>query len=171
MPCDESGLHRRSVRLKGYDYSQEGAYFVTICTRNHALLFRDETIRGIAEQCWMEIPCHFPHVGLDEWVLMPNHLHGILVLSGDRGRCRGTACRAPTRASERFGRPTPGSLPTIIRSFKAATTRRVNVLRGGPRMSVWQRNYYERVIRDEDELNRLRQYVLDNPVQWEGDGC
>jgi REP element-mobilizing transposase RayT len=150
---------RRSVRLEGYDYSQDGAYFVTICTRDRALLFENEEVRAIVEQCWLGIPDHFPTVQLDEWVIMPNHLHGIVVIVD----CRGTACRAPT---VEFGNPTPGSLSTIIRSFKSAVSKRINILRDTPGASVWQRNYYEHVIRTEDELNRARQYILDNPLQW-----
>jgi len=165
---------RRSIRLRGYDYSEEGAYFVTICTWDRQpLLGRIVEGRMIPSECgwvvaqsWLDIPGHFPDVGLDEWVVMPNHLHGILVISHDR---RGTACRAPTPASERFGKPTTGSLPTIVRSFKAAATRRINVLRGSGGRSVWQRGYYEHVIRNEAELDRLRRYVLDNPVQWDTD--
>ncbi|MCJ7521266.1 MAG: transposase [Dehalococcoidia bacterium] len=160
--------HRRSIRLKGYNYSQTGAYFVTICTHNHILFFEDDRIRGIAEQCWLEIPRHFRDIELDEWIIMPNHLHGILSIGGEIIR-RGTACRAPTPTNERFGKPTSGSLPTIVRSFKATATKRINDLRGTTRSSVWQRNYYERVIRNKDELNRLRRYILDNHVQWNMD--
>ena len=147
--------HRRSVRLKEYDYSKEGAYFVTICTCDRALFFENEAIRAVTQQCWLEIPKHFPTVQLDEWVIMPNHLHGIVVIVD----CRGTACRAPTG---KFGNPTPGSLPTIIRSFKSAVSKRINVLRNTLGAPVWQSNYYEHVIRNEDDLNRARQYILDN---------
>jgi REP element-mobilizing transposase RayT len=163
MIYDLQKHHRRSIRLRGYDYSQAGAYFVTICTHNHMLFFEDDRIRGIAEQCWLEIPRHFQDIELDEWVVMPNHLHGIIIITDAR---RGTACRAPTSVIERFGKPISGSLPTIIRSFKSAATKRINDLRGTTRAPVWQRNYYEHVIRNEDELNRLRRYILDNPVQW-----
>ena len=160
--------HRRSIRLKGYNYSQAGAYFVTICTHNHILFFEDDRIRGIAEQCWLEIPRHFRDIVLDEWIIMPNHLHGILSIGGEIIR-RGTACRAPTPTNERFGKSTSGSLPTIVRSFKSAATKRINQMRHTPGTHVWQRNYYERVIRNEAELNRLRRYILDNHVQWNMD--
>ena len=153
---------RRSVRLKEYDYSKEGAYFVTICTCDRALFFENEAIRAVTQQCWLEIPKHFPTVQLDEWVIMPNHLHGIVVIVD----CRGTACRAPTG---KFGNPTPGSLPTIIRSFKSAVSKRINILRDTPGAPVLQSNYYEHVIRTEDELNCARQYILDNPLHWEMD--
>lgn len=160
--------NRRSIRLFSYDYSQNGAYFVTVCTQNRECLF-GEVVHGemrlnhagqIANQCWRNIPTHFPHVDIDEFILMPNHIHGILVIDG-----RGTACRAPT--GEQFGKPVSGSIPTIIRSFKSAATKRVNESHGTPGTKLWQRNYYEHIIRDDDELNRIRQYILDNPAQWE----
>jgi len=154
--------HRRSVRLKEYDYSKEGAYFVTICTRDRVLFFENEAISAFTQQCWLEIPKHLSTVQLDEWVVMPNHLHGIVVIVD----CRGTACRAPT---VKFGNPTPGSLPTINHSFKSAVSKRINVLRDTPGAPVWQRNYYEHVIRNEEDLNQIRQYILDNPLQWEMD--
>ena len=112
----KSQIHyRRSIRLKDYDYSQAGAYFVTICTHNRAMLFDNNSIRAIAEQCWQEIPDHFLTVRLDEWIVMPNHIHGILVITD---KSRDTACRVPT--FENFGKPTSASLPTIIRSYKSA---------------------------------------------------
>ena len=162
MIYDPQKHHRRSVRLKEYDYSQVGAYFVTICTRDRALFFENEGVRTIVEQCWLGIPDHFPTVQLDGWVIMPNHLHGIMVIVD----CRGTACRAPTG---KFGNPTLGSLPTIIRSFKSAVSKRINTLRDTPGAPVWQSNYHEHVIRSEEDLNRARQYILDNPLQWEMD--
>lgn len=162
--------HRRSLRLKNYDYAQAGAYFVTLCTQNRACLF-GEIVDGQmrlhpagreAGQCWLQIPQHFPNVELDEFVVMPNHVHGIVVL-GDGGR--GTVCRAPTTV-ERFGRPVSGSLPTVVRSFKSAVTKRINALHGSPGVSVWQRNYYEHVIRDEASLQDIREYIVNNPLQW-----
>ena len=162
--------HRRSIRLKGYDYSQAGAYFVTICTLNRECLFGEikalepapllNECGEIVLDCWNAIPGHFQGVELDEFVVMPNHVHGILIIH-DNGR--GTACRAPT---EQFGKPVAGSLPTIIRSFKSAVTKRIHERRGTPGCPVWHRNYYEHVVRDQDELNRIREYILLNPVQW-----
>ena len=184
MVYDPQKHQRRSIRLKGYDYSQEGVYFVTICTYNGVLLFEDEAIRTTAEGCWLEIPDHFTTVELDEWVVMPNHLHGILAVVDDG---RGTACRTPSgidreapiiRRGDRLGRPytpnrphgpAPGSIGAIVGQFKSIVTKRINQMRNTPGAAVWQRNYYEHVIRNEDELNRLRQYILDNPVQWEMD--
>jgi hypothetical protein len=117
MSFDPEEHHRRSIRIKGYDYSQPGAYFVTICTRDRECLLgsvlRLNEFGEIAQRCWEEIPGHFPSVELDAFVVMPNHIHAILVVLG-----RGTACRAPT--TEQFGRPIAGSIPTIVRAYKSA---------------------------------------------------
>ena len=166
--------HRRSIRLPQYDYTQPGAYSITICTYGRMPLFgeiADEAVclnrfGEMVEECWREIPDHHHRAELDVFVVMPNHVHGVLVLGQRAPGSRGTACRAPT---ERFGEPVPGSLPTILRSFKSAATMRVNQLRGTPGGRVWQRGYYERVIRNERELTAVRRYVLENPLQWELD--
>ena len=164
--------HRRSIRLHGYDYTQAGAYFVTVTTRDKQCLFGDvveEEIRlsefgKVVWKSWHEIPEHLSGVRMDEFVVMPNHVHGILLIPDNR---RGTACRAPT--PERFGRPVSGSLPTIVRSFKSVSTKRINRIRSTPGTPVWQRNYYERVIRSEAELDRVRQYIVYNPAKWPED--
>ena len=167
MKYDPEKHHRHSIRLKGYDYSQAGAYFVTIVTQNRACLFgavvdgemRLNETGQIVRRCWLDIPAHFPHAELDEFVVMPNHVHGIIVIVDGRG----TACRAPT---EQFGRPVTGSIPTVIRSFKSAVTKRINEQRGTPGAHVWQRNYYEHIIRNEESLDRIRQYIANNPLRW-----
>jgi putative transposase len=166
---------RRSTRLPAYDYTQPGAYAVTVSTQDGAQLF-GQILDGemqlnmygqIVQDCWSEIPAHFSHVALDMFTVMPNHAHGIIVIeerTRDGGHHRrGTACRAPT---EEFGKPVRGSLPTIVRSFKSAATRSINDLRGKPGERLWQRGYYERVIRNEQELNRFRNYILENPLKW-----
>jgi len=157
---------RRSIRLRGFDYRSAGAYFVTVVAWDRRCLFGEiveervslSRIGEVVARLWRDIPRHFSHVHLDAFVVMPNHLHGILVLQG-----RGTACRAPTEA---FGRPIAGSLSTITRSFKSASTRLVNLERGTPGASFWQRGYYERIVRDDDNLNRLRRYIEENPLRW-----
>jgi REP element-mobilizing transposase RayT len=161
--------HRGSIRLKGYDYVQAGSYFVTICTIDRTCLFGEvvnEEMRlnpegQIVHDEWIRSAMMRPRVILDLFVVMPNHLHGIIMLV-DWGR--GTLQRAPTM--ERFGKPTSGSIPTIIRLFKSATTKRINELRGAPGIPVWQRNYYEHVIRNEASLSRIRQYIVENPARW-----
>ena len=164
---------RRSIRLPEYDYTQPGAYTITICTQSRAPLF-GQIVDGamwlnrageVVHECWREIPDHNHPAELDAFVVMPNHLHGIIVL-GQHPRGGDTACRALT---EGFGAPVRASLPTIVRSFKSAATRRVNQLRGTPGGRVWQRGYCERVIRNARELSAVRRYVVENPLKWELD--
>jgi REP element-mobilizing transposase RayT len=157
---------RRSTRLPGYDYASPGAYFVTVCTHERTCLFGEIDKGGvnlrppgeIVWATWNELPRHFPDLEVDALVVMPNHLHGILALQG-----RGTACRAPTEA---FGRPVSGSIPTIVRSFKSAAAREINRIRRTPGAAVWQRGYFEHIIRTPDDLNRLRRYIESNPLRW-----
>ena len=171
MKYDPNVHHRRSIRLQGYDYSQAGAYFVTICTRNRKCIFgeilggemRLNEVGRIVSREWIRTAEIRTEIELDAWVVMPNHFHAILVIA-DR---RGTARRAPT--VEQFGRPVSGSVPTIVRSFKSAVTKRVNELCHTPGTPLWQRNYWERIIRNEREWNRIREYIQNNPIQWELD--
>jgi len=184
MPSAHHIHRRRSIRLKEYDYSQAGVYFLTICAHKQACLFgeivdgkmRSNEAGRTVEQCWDAIPDHFPSMELDEFVAMPNHIHGIVVLAGE-----GVACNAPTSGPGRgvarnalVSRmsgisPKSGSLAVMIRSFKSAATQRINALRGAPGTPVWQRNYYEHIIRDEPELAHIREYIRDNPARWELD--
>jgi putative transposase len=187
-PLPPERHRRRSIRLKGYDYSQAGAYFITICTLNRECLFGDlidsemrlNDAGRIVHEEWLRSADLRSYATINELVIMPNHLHGVIVLQ-ERDR-RGTARRAPTTpdiehnavtetinegdAIERFGRPMVGSIPTIVRAVKSATTRRINEHRQTPGSPVWQRNYYEHIIRNDDELRRIRQYIVDNPAQW-----
>ncbi|MDK2873104.1 MAG: REP-associated tyrosine transposase [Desulfomicrobiaceae bacterium] len=189
MKYDPDLYHRRSIRLKGYDYTQPGAYFITICTANRECLFgevvdgkmRLNEIGKIVWDEWLKTAELRPRVVLDAFVVMPNHLHGIIVLVDGRGtlqRAPTSIQRTPTSTQhaptspqhtltvERFGKPTSDSIPTIVRLFKSATTTRINILRGTPGMPVWQRNYYEHIIRNEESLRRIRQYIADNPERW-----
>ena len=163
--------HRRSTRLRGYDYTQNGAYFITICAHKHQCVF-GEIIDGemhlnelgcVVEECLKNITMHFQNTEVNTFVVMPNHTHIVITLTDG---CRGTACRAPT---ERFSQPTSDSIPTIIRSFKSAATKRINELRLTPGQPIWQRNYYEHVIRDEDDLNSIREYIEHNALKWAED--
>jgi REP element-mobilizing transposase RayT len=167
---DRSGRHhRRSIRLQGYDYSQSGTYFVTICTKARACLF-GEVVDGemvlnpagtIVDDEWRLSAVLRDELELDEWVVMPNHVHGIVVVDtfrmGDRavGAYGHTPLRSPSK-----------TVGAMVRGFKSAATKRINELRHRPRVPVWQRNYYEHIIRDDDDLSRIRQYILDNPSQW-----
>jgi REP element-mobilizing transposase RayT len=176
-------FHRRSVRLHGYDYTQDGAYFITIVAFARENIFGmlvDQTTQlthtgEIAAQEWERLPRRFPALEVDEFIIMPNHLHGILVLA-DPHRGTGTAEAAQIESNaprvpvlEHFGAPVKGSIPTILRSYKSSVTQRCQWLAGNEPVTIWQRNYYEHVIRDEDELNCIRQYIVDNPIQWSTD--
>jgi len=165
--------NRRSIRLRGYDYAQSAHYFVTICTHDRQNLL-GEIFEGrlhpsqlglIAQECYVQIPRHFPRVMLDTYVVMPNHIHGIVIIAQpNKGAAkRGAACCAPTDSIS------PGSLGAIVRSFKAATTRRANLLRGCPRKRLWQRNYYEHIVRHGKALEKLREYICANPENWTRD--
>lgn len=159
----------------GYDYTQPGAYFITIIAHQRRCVF-GAVVDGemwlndagrIAEQCWQEIPAHFPHVELHACVVMPNHVHGIIWITGNGAVGARHAMPLPESAvMEQFGKPVSGSIPTIVRSFKSATTKRINEMRGTPGAPLWQRNYYEHIIRNDNSLNRLRQYIITNPVRW-----
>jgi REP element-mobilizing transposase RayT len=154
---------------------------VTIVAHRRATLFgavvgkemKRSAVGSIADACWREIPAHFPHVELGSFVVMPNHIHGILILRGIISGAdavasaprRGTIYRAPT---EGFGAPRAGSIPTIVRTYKAAVTRAAGRLAGIPR-PIWQRNYYEHIIRDETDHDRIRRYILANPMSWDND--
>jgi len=172
MKYDHNIHHRRSIRLKGYDYSQAGAYFVTICTQDKECLFGDivdgeirlNDAGRMVRDIWHKITEHFPHADIDEFVVMPNHFHGIGVINSDG---KGMACHAPTQ--RQFAKPIAGSLSAIVGSFKSAVTRQINQIRNTPGYPVWQRNYYEHVIRDEEEINRIREYIIGNPAKWSDD--
>jgi putative transposase len=181
--------HRRSIRLKGYDYTRDGAYFVTICTRDRACLFGtvvngemllNQYGREVAG-CWMWLAQRYSYVHLDQWVVMPNHVHGIIVIVDDR---RGGSRTDPTRTA-----PTTGlvgqstvdidglwiastkrkTLGRLIGAFKTVSTRRINGVRSTPGAKVWQRNYYEHVVRNRLQLRRVRRYIASNPSRWELD--
>lgn len=187
---DGARYHRRSIRLKGYDYTQPGACFVTVVTQDRACLF-GEIVDGrmrlnrpgrIVYEEWFRTARLRPYVELrpDEFIVMPNHIHGIIRIVdiidddnvGARRRPVGARRRrAPTSGTtlEQFGRPVPGSIPTIIRAFKSATTRRINEWRGTPGARVWQRNYWEHIVRNEKALERIRRYIMTNPARWQMD--
>ena len=171
MNHDSENHHRRSIRLPGYDYAKSGAYFITICTQNHACLFGN-IVNGemvltrtgqIVGHEWMRTGEIRDGITLDTWAVMPNHFHAIVCIADDD---RGTARRAPT---EQFGKPIAGSIPTIVRSFKSAVTKQIHEIHQSRTNVIWQKNYYEHVIRHDDELTRIREYILTNPVRWAED--
>lgn len=255
MPYNPQIHHRQSIRLKGYDYSQDGAYFLTICADNHACMFGD-VMDGemqlndggeFVKKCWDEIPEYYPFVRLDEYVVMPNHVHGVLFIdnamavgakdfspvygandewaNNDRAnnhsplptnrQINGRANKQINQCSDydmainqwlnddRAYKPTNESIGgsvnnanadvdglfnpldksrpngtsktigAIVRGFKIGVTKWYRYGRGeksfAPTIIVWQGNYYEHIIRNEEELNRIRYYIINNPEQWELD--
>jgi putative transposase len=160
-PFDSAHQHRHSIRLPRYDYTQAGAYFITIVTYQRELLFADPVLRQIVETFWRRIPQHMPHVKLDTFVVMPNHFHGILwLIKTDLG------ASAPDTISPPQSHLIAGSLSAVVGNFKSIMTRRINQVRKTPGQPVWQRNYHEHIIRHDKELNAIRQYIIDNPANW-----
>ena len=162
---------RRSIRLQYMDYSQRGAYFVTICAFLKRCLFgRVESgrmdlspIGEIVRACWVDIPNHFPGVKADTFVVMPNHVHGILAIVGARHAV--PVLRGKGRF-EAFRKAVPGSVPTIVRNYKAAATKLVRDTTGNRAMQVWQSNYFERVLRNGEELANASRYIQENVAMW-----
>ncbi len=175
MAYDPNKHHRRSIRLAGYDYAQVGAYFVTICSQDRACLF-GEVVAGdmrlndagqMIEKWWLELNHKFPTIETDVYVVMPNHFHGIAITAENVGA---DLCVGPGIQGAHIGAP----LPTVVQWFKTMTTN--EYIRGVKKFGwlpfrsyLWQRNYYEHIIRDEISLNCIRQYIIDNPAQWSFD--
>ncbi|MCK6555854.1 transposase [Candidatus Binatia bacterium] len=236
MTGGPEGDRRRSIRLKGYDYQQQGGYFITICTQNRAFLFGD-VVNGdmrlndagrLIQSVWNDMPTFYRGVETDEFVVMPNHVHGIIVLvratprgrpdgrddavgATPRGRPDGRDAVGATPRGRPDGRDAVGATPRgrpdgrddavgatprgrpdgrdagqargpaptmslgdVVHRFKTMTTRRyADAVKqsGWPAFAgrLWQRNYYEHIIRNEESLNRIRRYILDNPARWASD--
>ena len=163
--------NRRSIRLKNYDYTQEGAYYVTVCVDDRKCVFGDagdgkmilNEYGKIVQNEWYKTREMRKNIDLDEFIVMPNHIHGIINIVGAH-------CNVPLHDRfEKFGRSISNSIPTIIKLFKSTTTKQINQLRNTPRKPIWQRNFYEHVIRDESDLARIREYIISNPSNWEKD--
>ena len=177
---DAPKRQRRSIRLQGYDYTRQGAYFVTICTRNRACLLGD-IVEGrmhlseagrLAQVAWEDLPHHYPHVQIDVWVIMPNHMHGIVILTEAQATDDDMPVGAAPKTDVGAGfkpAPTRHGLPEIVRAFKTFSARRINALHNTVGTPFWQRNYYEHVIRNQSALDRIRQYIADNPARWSED--
>lgn len=218
MVYDPSKHRRRSIRLKGHDYARAGVYFITICTRDRACLFGDvvagkmrlNDLGKIVQATWNHLPDHY-QVELDAFVIMPNHVHGIVVIPGTMA---GTGAQrdagdppapvgagfkpAPTSPAIRNAPaadanvsmadanvppaaptnapitpvargPKHHGLPEIVRGFKTFSARRINEHRRTPGTPIWQRNYYEHIVRDTAALRRIRRYIANNPAKWASD--
>jgi REP element-mobilizing transposase RayT len=173
---DPQKHHRISIRLRGWDYRSAAIYFVTICTHERQRLFDEPARSEIADNVWKAIPEHVDRVVLDEYVVMPNHLHGLLALTDDPAKSLPTepidihwVHRTDPDSPRPLVNAPAGSLGSIVRSYKAAVSRRINHLRGTPSAKVWQRGYYERIVRDGQELKRIRAYIRNNPERWAAD--
>jgi REP element-mobilizing transposase RayT len=178
MVYDPEKHHRRSIRLRGYDYRSDGAYFLTVCTRDRACVFGSVTgpavnlsRRGmIASNCWHDVPNHRPYVVLDQFIVMPNHVHGIFwIEDGLADDCRADTCVALHHHGNQHPRPPAGSVGAIVGSYKAAVSREINRLRPGAARDLWQPNYFEHVIRTDRGLEAAREYVRANPERWAAD--
>jgi putative transposase len=179
------GKHtRRSIRLPGYDYSKPGAYFVTICVQNRECLLgeiENKTVRlnefgTIVRETWEWLANHYPYIRLDEFVVMPNHFHGILWIQDVS--CRGGSRTASTKKQDDENSiEIPANNATkikpvgrIIGAFKTVSSKQINIRRKLPGVSFWQRDFYDHIGRDENELVRIRQYIRKNPEIWDSDG-
>ena len=198
-------FHRRSIRLPKYDYSQSGAYFITICTHQREWLFGEilnekmllNEFGNIARNEWLKTPKIRPNIELGEFIVMPNHIHGIIWIKDelsegvwDRERegkgvwdeegevdRKGVLQYAPTTIPTTaptipipltFRSPSK-TIGAIIRGYKASVTKQINIIRKLPGFAVWQRNYYEHIIRNEEDLNNITQYIKSNPKNWNKD--
>jgi len=185
MPFDSGRHHRHSIRKAGYDYTLPGAYFVTVCSRGKVSLFGDisgdvmqlNQIGHLITMCWLALPRLFPFINLDEWILMPNHLHAIIVIAehGSRVNAQSNTDTLYTRVNTEDKSPKPahgavsGSLAAVISNFKSISTRKVNANMGNTGSQIWQRGYYDRIIRNAVELDAIRRYIRRNPANWARD--
>ena len=176
MPYNINDYHRCSIRLKGYDYAQNGAYFITICVQNRVCLFGDivnQKMRlnasgRMVDVQWQQLPNRFNHIKLDEYILMPNHLHGIIIVGAGL-----VPAQKEKRATTRVA-PTKPILGMVVGGFKSITT---NKYMNGVQnhdwppfdKRLWQRNYYEHIIRDDGSLSDIREYIVHNPKNWQQD--
>jgi len=201
MKYDPQKHHRRSIRLKGYDYRNAGAYFVTICTQNRECVLDDPIVNGIINDVWQALPLWFPTIELDEFVVMPNHTHFVVwnvgtplagVLDGNADGNVGTSladvlCAQNANGVQNTdgGKPRPYQIlqpqkinlaPTlgdVVGAFKSLVFKVyldwIEINDPSRRAKFWQRNYYEHIIRNDHELNAIRQYIIGNPINWKDD--
>jgi REP element-mobilizing transposase RayT len=155
---------RRSIRLKDYDYSQPGAYFVTICVQSKKCILgtiSNDQIHlsefgRLSRDFWGQVQLYFDGISIDTFIVMPNHLHVIIVILESNHSVGQSQPRRP-------------SLGQIVGYYKYLTTKEINRIRGTPGIPFWQRNDFERVIRNRDGLHRIRKYIVDNPRNWDRD--
>ncbi len=156
---------RKSNRLRDYDYSERGYYFVTICTKDRKKVFGDveegkmnsNRCGEIVSQCWSELPGHYLNCSLDSFIVMPNHVHGIVVINDKNDVGNGS------KPFPRYG------LSEIMRGFKTSSSRKINEEINESRKFQWQKSFYDHIIRNERSLENIRAYILYNPLKWEFD--
>jgi putative transposase len=188
MKYDPDRHHRRSIRLPGHDYAGNGLYFVTLCTHERQYLF-GEIIDGamqlnahgqIVADEWLKSASIRAEITLDAWVVMPNHFHGIVLITPthqtdpnspiDNVNPLGTDGRTPTpQPLPDVIHRSPKSLSSLMAGFKSAVTRQINLLRDTPDNPVWQRNYHEHLIRNPETLVKIQEYVANNSLNWSSD--
>jgi REP element-mobilizing transposase RayT len=170
---------RQTIRLKNYDYRSDALYYITICTNGHNMIFGDikngqmllNDYGIIARKEWIKTARIRTYVDLDAFIIMPDHIHGIMVIKNQKfNPCRGMACHAhairSTLVNRKFSHPIKQSLSSIIGLYKSSVTREINKLRSRPGLIVWQRNYYEHIILNEKELFATRKYMMNNPKKY-----
>jgi len=170
-----------STRLKDYDYSLNGAYFVAICPKNSMHLFGsivDQKLipnrqAEVVTECWLGLPAHYANCVLDKFIIMPNHVHGIIIIDNeiaetglkpDKVVVVETGLK-PVSTAGRVAKPYP--LSEIIRGFKTFSARRINEYQNTRGKAFWQSRFYDHIIRNREELKRIRQYIIENPLKWE----
>ncbi len=164
--------HRKPNRLKKYDYSDAGWYFVTICTQNRECLFGNvinnkmvlNKFGEIIDKCWTEIPNHINNVELNEYIIMPNHVHGIIVIRNSNQPVGNAYMRS--LQTDHWQYRTKMLLSIIMHEFKSAVSRYIRKYNS---LFQWQKSFYDHIIRNENDLNRIRQYIRDNPMNWNDD--
>ncbi len=180
MPFDYNKPRRKEIRLRGYDYSRDGLYYVTICTKDRKCLFGEikdgemhkNEYGQILESVWNDLPSHYTNIVLHEHIVMPDHFHAIIQI--DNGRVGGNASvggglkpsPTDTQPSESGMQPTKHGLAEFVRALKTFSARKINELRKMQGTPVWQRNYYEHIIRNDDDYCRTVNYIKENPARW-----
>ena len=169
--------HRHSTRLKGYDYSREGLYFITVCIQNRECLLGEisngemilneygETVQKV----WNELPRHYMNIQLGEFIVMPNHIHGIIIINNDDNNDGGGNVGAGFKLAPTATATKKHGLPEIVRALKTFSAKQINKIRNTAGEKVWQRNYYEHIIRNANAHHKIAAYILDNPAKWLND--
>jgi len=177
MKFDPKIHHRRSIRLQGYDYSQAGAYYITIVAYGREWVF-GEIVNGeirlnqfgaIVRDEWEKSAQIRAEIELGAYVIMPNHFHAVVIITARPEDGTGDRPVAPTTVAPTANGPRPQSIGALMAGFKSSVTKRINEIRKTPGIPVWQRNYYEHIIRNDEEHNRIHLYIEANPANWQED--